>query len=895
MATFNARGEPVSVARSDLNGSPAGRRSLERDGWGRLRRETDELGNVTRYDYDTCGRLIRTVLPDGTRVSHAYAPFSPVTLTTGLTVNEALYGAQTFDGLGRLVGTNSGGRSWSYRYANAVDPLPSVVTAPDGQARTYKYIPRLGNALSEVTAGSLTQKFTHHPVSGFLTEAREGSVTIARDHYASGRLRTDTIKLSGRPDRTARRSYTASGLEQSYTGVDGSTQQITRDGSGRIAKVEDPAMQASLTYDKAGRVTGWAVQDRQSGYTLTTALTMDDFGREVKRTITDSQSASWTLTQAWQQNNLLRHRTFSRGSTTLREETFTYSSRNQLTDYICKGVSPPLDDRGNAITRQEFVYDSYGNVTRCRTTFPTGSDTATYLYDNRSDPCQLTGIRHSHPAYPSSIALSYDAAGRLTTDDAKRTLSYDSLGRLRSVGPASRYAYDPLDRLLTQKTDGNSSELYYRDESLASVIEGNQRIRLLRIGQTCVAQHQEGTETGTRLLGADGKRTVLVSSAGRQREEYACTPYGYRPGGTTSSVLGFDGERVDPALGWYHLGNGYRAYNPAMMRFTTPDNLSPFGAGGINPYAYCLGDPINRTDPSGHLSWQAWLGIGLGIAGLALAAVTGGASIAAAGGIMAAVSATETTVLVVGALGVVSDVTAIAAGALEESSPKASSVLGWVSLGTGLAGLTHAGVTAARGLSRAAPALSDATASRTLTWTGRLGRFHQEPGVFQPEIRRITNAEFGRYYKWNRYANPDRPGGDVWLTKFETSDTRVATLLERELPKRPTGRYLLLSGTHGNKSMIRNMSYHDPSFYSQDVGTARRLRRQYPQATIDVRRMERAPKADLGENVVDPGLTNAFQDYDVIIGGFCYSRNDSQLMPRVGLTPSTSYITPPWR
>ncbi|MFG3530150.1 RHS repeat-associated core domain-containing protein [Streptomyces sp. NPDC047917] len=69
----------------------------------------------------------------------------------------------------------------------------------------------------------------------------------------------------------------------------------------------------------------------------------------------------------------------------------------------------------------------------------------------------------------------------------------------------------------------------------------------------------------------------------------------------TRSVLGYDGQRTDPATGWLHLGNGYRAYHPDLMRFTTPDSLSPFGAGGINPYAYCLGDPVNRTDPTGHL------------------------------------------------------------------------------------------------------------------------------------------------------------------------------------------------------------------------------------------------------------------------------------------------------
>ncbi|MCY1190730.1 hypothetical protein D9M71_225120 [compost metagenome] len=36
------------------------------------------------------------------------------------------------------------------------------------------------------------------------------------------------------------------------------------------------------------------------------------------------------------------------------------------------------------------------------------------------------------------------------------------------------------------------------------------------------------------------------------------------------------------------------------MRFQAQDSFSPFGVGGLNGYAYCAGDPVNRVDPSGH-------------------------------------------------------------------------------------------------------------------------------------------------------------------------------------------------------------------------------------------------------------------------------------------------------
>jgi hypothetical protein len=37
------------------------------------------------------------------------------------------------------------------------------------------------------------------------------------------------------------------------------------------------------------------------------------------------------------------------------------------------------------------------------------------------------------------------------------------------------------------------------------------------------------------------------------------------------------------------------------MRFNSPDSLSPFGEGGMNAYAYCSGDPVNREDRTGHV------------------------------------------------------------------------------------------------------------------------------------------------------------------------------------------------------------------------------------------------------------------------------------------------------
>ncbi|MEG1157510.1 MAG: RHS repeat-associated core domain-containing protein [Acinetobacter sp.] len=87
----------------------------------------------------------------------------------------------------------------------------------------------------------------------------------------------------------------------------------------------------------------------------------------------------------------------------------------------------------------------------------------------------------------------------------------------------------------------------------------------------------------------------------------AYLPYGYHL--PNQWVLGFNGERLDPVTGYYHLGNGYRAFNPSLMRFNSSDSLSPFGQGGLNAYGYCQGDPVNFRDPSGHWLVKALAGM----------------------------------------------------------------------------------------------------------------------------------------------------------------------------------------------------------------------------------------------------------------------------------------------
>lgn len=118
--------------------------------------------------------------------------------------------------------------------------------------------------------------------------------------------------------------------------------------------------------------------------------------------------------------------------------------------------------------------------------------------------------------------------------------------------------------------------------------------------------------TRTLLLATDLQRSILAELDRSGPNQLAYTAYGSQSSRLpTGAHLGFNGQLKEPSAGGYHLGNGHRMYNPVLMRFHSPDRLSPFGKGGLNAYAYCSGSPVNRVDPTGK-SWLAMIGNAVG-------------------------------------------------------------------------------------------------------------------------------------------------------------------------------------------------------------------------------------------------------------------------------------------
>ncbi|MHC8384037.1 RHS repeat domain-containing protein [Pseudomonas sp. LB3P14] len=676
MTVLNDFGKPESVEVFSLKGQSLGRTRYEYDGLGRTISQTDPAGNTTRYHYDVFDRMVRSVLPDGSAVETEYAIHSAEALPVEVKVAGQRLGHQTFDGLSRLIESSVGGRTSETGYEAGLSQ-PKWHRTAGGEKTEFVYSQELGGRLAERKANGLLARFTYEAVNGKLKTCIEQGREACLDYYPSGRLKSETTHYGGHRQTTSY-TYSLSGRPLTFVDGLGVEHKTEYDEWGRKISFKQGPLKAEFFYNESSSLERIETRDTTTRRLMITRLAYDDIGREITRSFEVEGLATQMLTSSYTLSGKLAQKVLKRGTELLRDEQFTYDERGRLSHYACEGAQRPRDPYGKEIVQQTFTFDALDNIVTLQTTFPQGANLTTFSYSTL-DPTQLMEVRHSHADYPQPVTLEYDASGQMVKDDQARTLAYDALGRLTLVNnaqgaPIRGFHYDGFDRVV-ELSQPNMLDVqrYYHNETVISEVRGKDSRSIVRHDDLLLGQHQLGMDPQLRIFGTDQQQSVLTEFHGQQLRDSAYSPYGHRPAeGGFFSLAGFNGEQLDPLTGLYLLGNGYRAYSPTLMRFMRPDSMSPFGAGGLNAYAYCLGDPINRVDPTGHFSWQAVLGIALGVAGILASIATLGVGTLA--------------VLGVG-LGVASGLTGIASELANEWAPESEvgSILGWVSLGLGLA------------------------------------------------------------------------------------------------------------------------------------------------------------------------------------------------------------------
>ncbi|WP_125830733.1 RHS repeat domain-containing protein [Pseudomonas sp. v388] len=585
------------------------------DGLGRCVEHSDELDHVTTFEYDAWSRLISSELPDQSLVKREYALHSSAELPTALRasrdgVNFILVGQQQFDGLQRVKQMQTGSRIDHYEYEAGHNQVKTRTTAA-GVPIDYQYNRALTDQPVSSTAPDELAIFDYDTTSARLTTASNEQGVREYDYDLANQLRAERW-ISGGQSWETQYDITVQGRlierkEQIQSASAGLATRYNYDGIGRPESIEQGRLRAAFEYDGLGQLWRTTTNDLDAGTTLVTELEYDDQGHEKLRTLRADGHPVRAQAQHWRADGLLASRHLFEGKVSLLQETFGYDVRGRLTEHTCAGVTLPRDALGRTVVQQMFTFDAVDNISVSLTTFADGGwERAKFIYD-ADDPFQLTGITYTPARATPDPTFSYDLNGNQLQDELGRRLSYDSQNRLLAVEtpagqPVSEYRYDSHDHLVTSREGGAGETLrFYHEQLLTSSVQNGTATQYLHHDDRPLGQQQADDPSKTLLLLTDGNASVIGETRGNDLRTAVYSAYGERHGDQDLlTLLGFNGELRDAQSGWYLLGKGYRAYNPVLMRFHSPDALSPFGAGGLNPYTYCLGNPIALRDPTGN-------------------------------------------------------------------------------------------------------------------------------------------------------------------------------------------------------------------------------------------------------------------------------------------------------
>lgn len=709
---FNEYYRPKEISMRDPQGEVVSAETPVHDGAGRLVKHTDAVGNTTSFRYDASNRIIEKTYADGTVVGWTYAPHSKALLVESISLNGTALGEQKFDSFGRLVSRTVGGRNYGYEYAGDMFSKPSKVTLPDNTTFTYERITELGEAPKTITAPDGTvRSFTYNPVTGLPVQIKQSAaggkddaIVVTLTYTARGQVGTQTINnLAENTSRLITYEYSLGGALLSYTDPRFGKTEFKYDQYGRRSEISDSRSKTVIAYDSDNAVTGW--KTTADDHVSNVIIQYDCFKRETTRTIADNKTNLLAVIE-YKYDVLSRvtskMTTINGGSDPL-VETFRYDKRSRLTRVTYTGKNRPLDTFGSQIGTIAYDYDVVSNVIAKTISADGGMAYWSFTYSEASDPCRLSKMVFSAPnraPRTTTTNFSYDAFGRMLNDD-RVAFEYDGFGQLSKItqndGSYITYQYDGSGALQAQKTSGGERRefIYLGGKVVWEIV--TQSGRETHIGRTFLGGDylsQFTDDAAPVLIGTDRNGSVISASQSRSDQLFSYSPYGDRTGQDDQSLPAYNGEIIDKATGYYHLGAGYRTYIPSLMRFNKPDSESPFGVGGINSYAYCGGDPVNNTDPTGHYSLPvhdhiSWGGIitsavvGAVILGITLYSIRGTASSIFAQGLTPAKAGNLGLGIFTAAAFVTSSALQIASEVEAPKDPKKAALLGTIASGAG--------------------------------------------------------------------------------------------------------------------------------------------------------------------------------------------------------------------
>lgn len=268
-----------------------------------------------------------------------------------------------------------------------------------------------------------------------------------------------------------------------------------------------------------------------------------------------------------------------------------------------------VGESGSGLGTIEYSYDSRGNLLSA-----TKAEGVSYsfTYDDQDRLLSLTtslngstlqtrfcgGYSLGRPSFYKGQALTWD--GNELTGYGDVSFSYDGHGRrVSKVSPSRSVSYlyvgDALIEETVMESDGSKDVIRYLrgpDGSLIGFALAQSVYLYAKdaLGNVIAVYSNAGIECCRYLYDAYGNCEVVP-----------CTPGGGAIG--ELNPIRYRSLYRDRETGLYYLGARY--YDPEARRFVSMDGLlflSPEKACGLNPYCYCLCDPVNYIDRTGHMA-----------------------------------------------------------------------------------------------------------------------------------------------------------------------------------------------------------------------------------------------------------------------------------------------------